>query len=198
MTQDDNHSQPLRTTAAGAVGAVWWYFLLRGLLLLGVGIFFLLNPELSAVAFAKTIGALLLVDGIITTVAGLSGAAESRMSAIVRGVLLLLAGLFVFLQPALVAKLAVTTVVLIIAPFVLINGILEIKTSFQSKDGESGKEGGLLSGILTLVLGVLLIVTPLFFGLLLVRVLGVVAILTSLILLFLANRFRKLRHRIEG
>jgi hypothetical protein len=43
---------------------------------------------------------------------------------------------------------------------------------------------------------VLLFVTPLTFGLLIVRVLGIVAI--ALILLFLASKFRKLRHRLEG
>jgi uncharacterized membrane protein HdeD (DUF308 family) len=68
----------------------------------------------------------------------------------------------------------------------------------RSQDDESGKQGSLLSGILTLILGVLLFVTPLTFGLLIVRVLGVVAILIALILLFLASKFRKLRQRIEG
>lgn len=192
----DKESQALRAAAAGAVGAVWWYFLLRGLLLLGVGIVFLLNPRPGAEAFAKIIGVLLLVDGAITAATGFSGSAKSRMPAIVRGILSMLAGLFVFLQPALVAKLAMTTVILIVAPFVVINGILEITASFRSKEDKSGIEASLLSGILTLVLGVMLIVTPLFFGLLLVRVLGIVAILIALVLLFLATRFRKLRQRI--
>lgn len=195
---DDKHSHPLRHAAAGAVGAVWWYFLLRGLLLLGVGIVFLVNPGLGSVAFAKIIGALLLVDGVVTAVAGIRGSAESRLSAIVRGALSALAGLFVFLQPALVAKLAVTTVLFIVAPFVVINGILEIVASFRSRDEESAKNGSLLSGVLTLILGVLLFVTPLFFGLLIVRVLGIVAILIALILLFLASKLRKLRQRITG
>jgi uncharacterized membrane protein HdeD (DUF308 family) len=189
---------PLRNAAAGAVGAVWWYFLLRGLLLLGVGIVFLVNPGLGAVAFAKIIGGLLLIDGVITAIAGITGSAESRFTAVFRGLLSALAGLFVFLQPALVAKLAVTTVLFIIAPFVVINGILEIVASFRSRVEESGKKGSLLSGVLTLILGLLLFLTPLFFGLLIVRVLGIVAILIGLILLFLASKFHNLRQRIEG
>jgi uncharacterized membrane protein HdeD (DUF308 family) len=189
---------PLRNAAAGAVGAVWWYFLLRGLLLLGVGIVFLVNPGLGAVAFAKIIGGLLLIDGVITAIAGITGSAESRFTAVIRGLLSALAGLFVFLQPALVAKLAVTTVLFIIAPFVVINGILEIVASFRSRVEESGKKGSLLSGVLTLILGLLLFLTPLFFGLLIVRVLGIVAILIGLILLFLASKFHNLRQRIGG
>jgi uncharacterized membrane protein HdeD (DUF308 family) len=195
---DNKQLHPLRNAAAGAVGAVWWYFLLRGLLLLGVGIIFLVKPGLGAVAFAKIIGGLVLVDGVITAFAGITGSAESRFSAIIRGVLSALAGLFVFLQPALVAKLAATTVMFIIAPFVVINGILEIVASLRGHEEESGKSGSLLSGILTLVLGVLLFITPLFFGLLIVRILGIVAILIGLILLFLASKFHKLQQRIQG
>jgi uncharacterized membrane protein HdeD (DUF308 family) len=195
---DNKQLHPLRNAAAGAVGAVWWYFLLRGLLLLGVGIIFLVKPSLGAVAFAKIIGGLVLADGLITAAAGISGEAESRAWSIIRGLLMLLAGLFVFLQPALVAKFAVTTLMFIIAPFVVINGILEIVASLQGHEEESGKSGSLLSGILTLVLGVLLFITPLSFGVLIVRVLGIVAILIGLILLFLASKFHKLRQRIEG
>ena len=192
----DERPQVIRSAAAGAVGSLWWYFLLRGLLLVGAGIFVLLKPELSATAFVQVIGVLVLVDGLITLAAGITGATKSRFWSIVRGLLMILAGLFVFLQPALVAKLAVTAVLFIIAPFVVINGILEIAASLRG--GAEGKSGSLLSGLLTLVLGVLLFITPLSFGVLIVRVLGIVAILIGAILLFLASKFRKLRNRIEG
>jgi uncharacterized membrane protein HdeD (DUF308 family) len=109
-------------------------------------------------------------------------------------VLSVLAGLFVFLQPAL----AVITVLFIVAPFVVINGILKIVASFRNRGEEPGKNGSLLIGVFTLILSVLLFVTPLSFGLVIVRVLGIVAILIGLILLFLASKFRKLRQRIEG
>jgi uncharacterized membrane protein HdeD (DUF308 family) len=189
--------QPLRDAAAKAVGAVWWYFLVRGLLLLGAGIFVLLKPGLSAVGFAQVIGVVVLVDGALAVVAGIAGSAESRFWSIVRGVLMVIGGLFVFLQPALVARLAVTTVFYIIAPLVVINGILEVVASFRGRE-KSGKKASLLSGVLTLIFGVLLFLAPLSFGVLIVSVLGIVAILIGLILLFLAFKFRKLRNRIEG
>lgn len=111
------------------------------MLLLGVGIFFLIKPDLGAVTFAKIIGGLMLMDGAITAFAGISGSAESRLSAIIRGMLSALAGLFIFLQPALIAKLAVTTVLFIVAPFVVINGVLEVLHSFRGREDESGKQG---------------------------------------------------------
>jgi uncharacterized membrane protein HdeD (DUF308 family) len=193
---DNERSQPIRTAAAGAVGAVWWYFLLRGLLLLGAGIFLLIKPELSAVALVQVMGVIVLVDGLITAAAGIVGEAQSRFWSIVRGVLMIAAGLFVFLQPALLAKLAVTTVMFIIAPFVVINGLVEIKSSLRGRDEE--KSGSMLSGVLTLILGVLLFITPLSFGVLIVRVLGIVAVLIGLVLLFLASKFRKLRQGSAG
>ncbi len=196
-TMTSERPQPLRYAAAKAVGAVWWFFLVRGLLLLGAGIFVLLKPGLSAVSFAQVIGVVVLVDGALAVVAGIAGSAESRFWSIVRGVLMVLGGLFVFLQPALVARLAVTTVFYIIAPLVVINGILEVVASFRGRE-KSGEKASLLSGVLTRIFGVLLFLAPLSFGVLIVSVLGIVAILIGLILLFLAFKFRKLRNRIEG
>jgi hypothetical protein len=46
MTNNER-SHPLRNAAAGAVDAVWRYFLPRSLLLLGVGIIFLVKPGLG-------------------------------------------------------------------------------------------------------------------------------------------------------
>ncbi len=194
MSESDRES--IRHAAAGAVGALWWYFLLRGLLVLGAGIFVLLKPGLSAVAFTQVIGVLVLVDGMLSVLAGFAGRAESRVWSIVRGLLMVAAGLFVLLQPALVAKLAVTTVLFIVAPLVVLNGLLEIVASFRGRDGASGRQGSLLSGTLTLILGVLLFIAPISFGVLIVRVLGIVAILIGLVLLFLAFKFRKLGKRI--
>jgi len=185
-------STPLRLAASNAVGAVWWYFLIRGLLLLGAGIFILVKPGLTAVAFANLIGILILVDGAVTITAGLLGQAESRLWSILRGVLMLLAGLFVFLHPAQVASITATTIFFIVAPFIILGGLLEIFSTVRAR----GEKGSLVSGLLITLFGVLLILAPLFFGKLLLIIIAVVAIVFSLVLLYLARKFSKLRKRI--
>ena len=60
-----------------------------------------------------------------------------------------------------------------------------------------GEGQSLLGGILSLAFGVLLFLAPIFFGLLIVRILALAAILFGLVLLFLAFKFRKLRNAIK-
>lgn len=196
MTSDN--TQSARLAATQAVGSVWWYFLFRALLLLGAGLFMIFKPDLSLIAFAQVIAILILVDGILALVAGFTGQAESRFWSILRGALMLAAGLFVLFQPALVSSVAVKTVLFLVAPFVILSGILEIVGSFKHKDTTSDKKGSFFSGLLTTLFGILLILAPMFFGEVIVRILGVIAVLMAIPLFFLAMKFRKVKHRIAN
>ncbi len=190
-------SQSARLAASRAVGSVWWYFLVRALLLLGAGCFMLFQPDLTLVAFAQVIAVLVIIDGILALAAGFTGQAQSRFWAIVRGGLMLAAGLFVFLQPALVSSIAIKTVLYLVAPFVILSGVLEIVGSTRVSVRPSEDRGSFFSGVLTTLFGVLLILAPVFFGELIVRILGIIAILMAIPLLLLALKFRKVRHRLE-
>ena len=190
------HPQPIRLAASRAVGAVWWYFLIRGLILLAAGVFMLFQPDLSLIALARVIAVLVIVDGILAFAAAFTGQAESRFWSVIRGGLLLAAGLFVFLQPALVSSAAIKTVFLIVAPFVILSGVLEIKSALKGDEGSSEDHGNWISGILTTLFGILLILGPVFFGELIVRVLGIITIVIAIVLLFLSMKFRKLKNRI--
>lgn len=187
-----------RLAASNAVGAVWWYFLIRGLLILGAGIFVLLNPEQTAVFFAQLVGILVLIDGILAVVAGVMGRAGSRLWSLVRGAIMVLVGLFVFMKPDLVASLAMNTIFFIIGPIVILGGILQVVGAVRARREQRDGGGSFLSGILTVALGVLLIVAPVFYGLFLIRLLAIGAILFSLVLLFLALKFRKLRKNLQN
>ena len=189
-------SQSVRLAASRTVGSVWWYFMIRSLLLLVVGGFMLYKPDLSLVAFIQVIAMLVIMDGILAFVAAFTGQAQSRFWSILRGGLLLAAGVFIFLQPALVSSVAIKTVLFIVAPFVILSGVLEIVGSFRGKERSSQDKGSWFSGLLTTLFGILLIVAPVFFGELLVRILGVVAIMMAIPLLLLALKFRKARKRL--
>lgn len=189
--------QPNRLAASQAVGAVWWYFLLRGLLLLGLGLFMIFDPGLTVVAFAQVIAVFLIIDGLLVLATGFTGQAESRFWSVLRGLLMLVGGLFIFLQPALVASIAMKTVLFIVAPFVILSGVMEIVNHFKQEDAKSGGRSSLLGGLLTALIGLLLILAPLFFGELIVRILGILVLLMSFPLLFLAFNFRKLKRQIK-
>lgn len=188
---------PDRLAASNAVGAVWWYFLIRGLLILAAGIFVLLNPDQTAVFFAQVVGVLVLIDGILAIVAGVMGRAKSRLWSLARGAITVSLGLFVVMKPELIASLAMKTVFFIIGPIVILSGIFEIVRTVRARRESREGVGSFLSGILAVAIGVLLIVAPIFYGLFLIRLLAIGAILFAVVLLFLALRFRKLAKKVE-
>ena len=188
---------PDRLAASNAVGAVWWYFLIRGLLILAAGIFVLLNPDQTAVFFAQVVGVLVLIDGILAIVAGVMGRAKSRLWSLARGAITVSLGLFVVMKPDLIASLAMKTVFFIIGPIVILSGIFEIVRTVRARRESREGVGSFLSGILAVAIGVLLIVAPIFYGLFLIRLLAIGAILFAVVLLFLALRFRKLAKKVE-
>jgi uncharacterized membrane protein HdeD (DUF308 family) len=185
--------RPLGQFAAKAAGSLWWYFLLRGLLLICVGLYVLFRPGLSAVAFVQVLGFLFLLDGILALIAGIMGRTPSRCATMIRGVFMALVGLFIFAQPTLVAILAITTVLCVVAFFAILNGILEIIAAVRDRGESEGEGSSFLGGILSVVFGVLLFLAPLAFGLLIVRILGIAALFIGVILVVLAFKFRKLR-----
>jgi uncharacterized membrane protein HdeD (DUF308 family) len=190
--------RPVRQFATKAAGSLWWYFLLRGLLLLGVGIFVLVRPGLSAVAFAQVLGFLFLVEGVLAVIAGIMGRTPSRGATIVRGILLALLGIFVFAHPAFVTSVAITTILYVVAAFVMVGGILEIIAAIRDKDEPEGEGASVLGGLLSVAFGFLLIFAPISFGLVIVRILGIAAILIGVVLVFLAFKFRKARNALKG
>lgn len=189
--------KPVRQFATKAAGSLWWYFLLRGILVLGVGIYALLRPGMSAVAFAQMLGFLFLLDGALAVVAGIMGRTPSRAATIGRGILLALLGIFVFAQPALAASVTVTSVLYVVAFFAIVNGMLEIWAALRDRGEPEGEGSSLLGGVLLAAFGVLLVFAPVSFGLAIVRILGIVAILIGMILVFLAFKFRKLRKALD-
>ena len=196
MQTSTNPPSASQLTSA-ALGVAWWYFLLRGLLLIIAGAVLLFKPGMGATAFVQVIGAFMLIDGILAIVSGFTGYAGSRLWTILRGVPLALIGWVVFSRPALVAGFAATTLIYILASFVLIGGIFEVIASFKGKSSSS-RQPSFFGGALLIAFGLLLLFAPLAFGLVIVQVVGAVAILIGIILLFLALRSRKLRNRIEN
>lgn len=189
---------PLREVATAAVSALWWYSLLRGILLLVLGAYLLIKPGLSAVAFAQVLGILLLAEGILAFAAGVMGRTESRGWTIVRGVLLALLGAFVLAQPVLVAGLAATTILYLVAFGAILGGILDVVAAIRERKEIEGEGWLVLRGLVGVAFGVLLLIAPIAFGLVIIRVLGAITLLAGIVLVILSFRIRTLRKTLKG
>jgi uncharacterized membrane protein HdeD (DUF308 family) len=186
---DSVHSAE-RKTMLQAVSQLWWLPLLRGILLVILGAYALLNPGMTAEMLTKVIGIWVIAEGIVAIIAAVLGKTPSRLWTGVRGVLLILVGVFVFGHSAIVAGIAATTILYIIAFFAVLAGILEIVAAIQDRKQIEGEGWIMLNGILMILFGVILFIAPLSFGMLIVRVLGFFAIINGVSLIALAFRIR--------
>lgn len=188
------NTQPLVTELA----SLWWLPLVRGILLLILGVYALFRPGMTLATFAQVAGFFLVFDGILAIVAGVVGQVPSRLWTIVRGVIAILAGAFVFANPVLIAGLTAAVVVTVIGFLAILAGVSEIVAAIQDRKEIDGEGWLILGGLLSVLIGVALLIAPLAFGLSMVRILGVLAIVSSVAMIFFAFRLKGLKTAIPA
>ena len=164
----------------------WWVMLLRGLCAVGFGVVAFIWPNLTLVALVVLFGAYLLVDGILAVIAGLTRQHGSRpwWLLLLEGLIGFLAGGVIFLLP----NLTVIALLYLIAAWAIITGMVEIVSAIRLR-ADIQNEGLLaLSGLLSVVLGVGLVVWPGATALGLVWMMGVYALVFGLLLIGLSLR----------
>ncbi len=186
-----------RATLVMELASLWWLPLVRGILLFILGAYALFRPAMSLAAFTQVAGFFLVFDGILAIAAGVVGQVPSRLWTIVRGVIAVLAGIFVFANPVLVAGITATFVVSVIGVLAIVTGIMEIVAAIQDRKEIEGEGWLILGGVLLVLIGVALLATPLAFGLTMTRVLGGLAIVSSVAMIVFAFRLKGLRSRLS-
>jgi uncharacterized membrane protein HdeD (DUF308 family) len=183
-------------TSAGAGGSLlpvlarnWWALALRGLAAILFGVLAFVWPGITLWALVLLFGSYMLVDGIFAIVAAVRAARrEARWwLLLIEGVLGVLAGLVAFFWPGL------TTLALLyfIAAWAIVTGILEIVGAIRLRQEIEGEWALGLSGALSVLFGILLVVIPAPAGLLsLVWLIGAYALAFGVLLLVLAFRVR--------
>ena len=131
----------------------WWVVLLRGVLAILFGVLAYTWPGLTALILVTIWGAYALIDGIVGVVAGIRG---KWGSLVVLGVIGIAAGIVAFLWPGLTA----ITLLWVIAFWAIVAGVLQISAAIRLRKEVQGEWLWILSGILTVALGVLFFMYP--------------------------------------
>ena len=187
-----------RDRVAGALGSLWWLPLIRGILFSLLGSYALFRPGMTIGALAQVVGIFVILDGILSIIAGIMGDVPSRGWVIVRGVLEILVGAFVFANPLIVAGVTATFLVSVLAFSAILSGVLEIVAAIQDRKQIEGEGWLILGGAMTVLFGVVLLISPLSFGLFMVRVLGAFAIFSGVSLIVFAFRLRGLGKKLKA
>jgi uncharacterized membrane protein HdeD (DUF308 family) len=172
-----------------ALSRNWWATVLRGLLAIGVGILAWTRPEIFWASLVLVFGVYAVVDGVFAIVAAISGETRDRALHFLEGVLGILVGVIVFLYPDQAGRV----IVLVIGLWAATTGVVEMIAAVRLRQ-EIADEwllglGGLLSGIL----GVILIVRPEFGRVTTTYVLGTYGLIFGIVLVMLGLRLRQFK-----
>ena len=162
---------------------------MRGLAAIVFGVLAFVWPDITLFALVLLFGAYMLVDGIFAIVAAVRAAGrEARWwLLLIEGVLGVLAGLVAAFWPGLTAL----ALLYFIAAWAIVSGILEIVGAIRLRQEIEGEWALGLSGALSVLFGILLVVIPAPAGLLsLVWLIGAYALAFGVLLLVLAFRVR--------
>ncbi len=170
------------------VSRMWWAIVLRGLCALVFGILCFVWPMATIGALVLLFGAYALVDGIFSIVAAISSKEPDsiRFYMVCRGLFGIAAGVLTFVWPQ------ITGMVLLyfIAIWAIVTGIFEIIAAIRLRKAITGELFLALSGIASIIFGVLLFAYPGAGALAVVTIIGVYAIVFGILLLILGLRLR--------
>jgi uncharacterized membrane protein HdeD (DUF308 family) len=166
----------------------WWLIALRGAAAIIFGILTFVMPGISLTVLVLFFGAYALVDGIANIVAAVRRrkGEQTWWALLAEGIVSVLAGVVAFVAPGITAL----AVVYLIAGWAIVTGAFEIGAAIRMRKEIRGEAWLILSGILSIVFGVLVMLAPVAGALTIVLFIGAYAIVFGAILLGLAFRLR--------
>ncbi|GMQ79513.1 MAG: hypothetical protein BMS9Abin02_2110 [Anaerolineae bacterium] len=162
----------------------WWLILVEGIVLLLAGILFLTYPGISAVVAVRILGIYWLIAGIFKIVGIFIDSSRWGWKLIV-GVIGIIAGLLVLQAPIGMTLIVGNTLVIVLGIVGLMMGTVSIIQAFQGAGWGTG-----LLGVLTIILGFVLLANSIKLTFSLPVALGILAIVGGLITIFTAFRVR--------
>ncbi|MFN8662600.1 MAG: DUF308 domain-containing protein [Thermomicrobiales bacterium] len=168
----------------------WWVLLLRGILLLVIGILSFMNP-LVWITFA---GAYMLIDGIGMLWAGFGPqpTGQSRWPLLLVGILGIIAGLIVLANPVIGGL----SIVWVVGAWAVVTGILEIVSAIALRKEIDNEWWLILTGVLAIIFGLLVFQNPLAGAFAIQTIFGAFAVVAGIFSIALAFRVRSFGQKI--
>ena len=166
----------------------WGAIAIRGVAAIIFGLLTFLMPGLTLAALVLLFGAYALVDGVFSIIAAVRRrAGDPWWALLLEGVVGIAAGIATFALPGLTA----VTLIYVIAAWAIVTGVLEVAAAVGLRRQLSGEWRLVLSGVLSIVFGVLMMVAPGAGALAMMLWIGAYAIVFGVLLLALAFRLRR-------
>jgi uncharacterized membrane protein HdeD (DUF308 family) len=166
----------------------WWALVLRGLLGLGIGIFTFARPAAVLGALVLLFGLYALFDGLLGVIAAVRGSHRDRSwwALLLGGLSGVLAGGLALIAPQWTALV----LLYVIALRALLSGGLEITAAFRLREQIANEWRLALSGALSVLFAIAVLVAPAAGALAVVLLIGAYALASGAVLIALGLRLR--------
>ncbi len=181
---------PMLTNLARA----WHWIVLRGVFAVLFGIFAFIWPGITLAALVLVWGVYAIADGVMALIAAFTMHEEGKpmASLIVVGILGIAAGVVTFLWPGMTALV----LLLFIASWAVLMGVFEIAAAIRLRKHIENEWLLALSGLVSILFGVLLFLQPGPGALAVIWLIGSFAIFFGILLLALGFRLKGLAGRL--
>jgi uncharacterized membrane protein HdeD (DUF308 family) len=172
----------------------WHWIVLRGVFAVLFGIFAFIWPGITLAAFVLVWGAYAIADGVMALIAAFTMHEEGKpmASLIIVGILGIAAGIVTFLWPGMTALV----LLLFIASWAVLMGIFEIAAAIRLRKHIENEWLLGLSGLVSILFGVLLFLQPGAGALAVIWLIGSFAIFFGILLIALGFRLKGLASRL--
>jgi uncharacterized membrane protein HdeD (DUF308 family) len=181
---------------AAVAEAIWWVVLLRGILAVIFGIIALAAPGAALTGIVVVFGIYAIIDGVAAVVHAVRirtpGSGWGWL--LFQGIVSIVAGFIALVSPVIVGVIGGVFALLTIAIYAVVHGGLGIQSAAGMREGRN-RTIGIVSGVLTLLFGVLLVfltlVTPGATVLSLIWIVGIYAIVFGIMFIIAAVQVRR-------
>jgi uncharacterized membrane protein HdeD (DUF308 family) len=162
-------------------GLSWGALILRGVLLVALGVAAILLPGPALAALIAVFGAFALVDGVLAIVHGFMARGGPRWFLVLAGIAGVAIGVITFFSPGSTA----IAVVLLVGAWSIVQGIGQVVTAWQMRKAIEGEGWWILSGAVSVLFGAYLVIFPGAGALAVLWLIGFYAIFFGVMLVYL-------------
>lgn len=180
-----------RAGISNKLGDLWWFFLVRGLLAVTLGIAALFWPQATLVLLIRLIALYVLFDGIVSLLGVFRGLALSATLA--PGLISVLVGVILLFWPDVTAR----WLLVVVGLWALQQGGLLFLAGRQAEANDPERGSTMTIGVGAGVVGLLLIIWPGTGTVTISWVVGIAALLLGALLIYLALRLRRVDRRLQ-
>lgn len=169
---------------------IWWLIAVRGVFAIIIGLFALIWPGITFEVLILILGLYILIEGIVATLAGLTSIGSKHwLLLFLEGIVGIVIGWILFAKPWDII-LTLPLFIQIFGIWIILTGILRVIFSMGIRQSAKNEFFMILSGILSVVIGIILFTQPITGLLLLIWLFGFSAIFTGILFIAFAMKVK--------